>query len=188
MGTAPQPSYFAAMKGTEPFFHAFTGPDGFYEIAGIEFQGETWVDVTTDGFGPVGATVKIVPSVDMTDIDFFLPLGASIAGRILTHDGDPADDAMIQAVIQMLSRRSGAGLVGPSGRPFAYTDSAGEFAMSFHADITGCALVVRSPRHGTASFTDIEFPVDDYLELRMGGAATRRGRLTHSDGTPATGL
>jgi RNA polymerase sigma-70 factor, ECF subfamily len=116
------------------------------------------------------------------EVQRVLTEGLTLTGRVATADGSPVADAIVSAC-QMWSPTDhifkGAGI--------GVTDASGRFQLGLGAGTTACHLRVNSDRHGQHFF--IEVPVkDEEVELTLKEPAKVKGKITWTDGKPATGL
>jgi len=181
--------YGFALQEGERAFEAVTDGDGRYEIADIRFEGTAHITVSAVDYGPASEDVEIRPGSRLTGVDFILPPGATLIGRLLTAQDAPVTDARIQAAMVGYADEPGRSLsrVKPQ-TPTAYTDTDGVFVLSFYENATLAMLLASSPRYGTATFPEISLSSGEFLELRMGETVALTGRITWRDGSPAAGF
>lgn len=153
-------------------FRALTDASGAYGISGISFRGLVHVSAFTGQYAAEHARQVVLADGDsLESVDLVLRLGEVTTGFVLTAEGQPVADAVVEDAYP------GDGVV-------AYTDKDGWFAGVL--DVRN--LTVYSPTYGFASFLDPPVHENGLVELRMPGMAVLKGRVTRADQSPATGF
>jgi RNA polymerase sigma-70 factor (ECF subfamily) len=163
------------------FLATKTDAQGRFAFKGVPGSGSATLGAFKEGYSGALAGVKVDEGA-RSEAQLVLDEGVTLTGKVSTADGSPVTDAVV-SVCQAWSPTDhvfkGAGL-GP-------TDENGRFQLGLGAKTTACHLRVNSDSQGQHFF--IEVPVrDEEIELTFQESAQVEGRITWTDGAPATGL
>ncbi len=165
-------------------FFATSGRNGQYEVTGISFSGwRNTVGAFAPGFAPGGSVVALEPGSALEDVDITLPKGFTFKGRIVTVDGMPVPNAIVDTLGFATENMAMAGSTGV----ISYTDANGLFQRGYTEPVQA-VFFVKTPTGEEFTFHDVPIGEDEVIELRLPALATIKGQITRSDGTPAEGV
>ncbi len=161
-----------------------TDDAGHYSFTGFKHSppydrlGFADVSASALGYETVGKRVSIQYGETIDDVAFTLPPGATVRGRVLAPKGDPVASAVVNC-------RS----ANTSSLPYQFTatDGDGRFVLGIGKP-GSAALVITTKDDKETLFHSVPMGTNEEIVLTMQQPAALIGRLTWSDGAPATDL
>jgi RNA polymerase sigma-70 factor (ECF subfamily) len=168
------------VKADSETFSVETDSKGLFQLAGLPGRKELEIGVTATGYNcPFIQSIKLDPGRTLEDCCIVLAKGISFYGKVIGRNGNPAAGAfVVSEFVQGPSR------IGGGGSATAQTDPTGRFQLGFREEAKA-VLRVLTQHDGEAIFK-VDVQPDGFVELRMPAPAAVRGRVTRSDGKPAT--
>ncbi|NUM56570.1 MAG: sigma-70 family RNA polymerase sigma factor [Candidatus Hydrogenedentes bacterium] len=162
---------------------AQTDPAGRFTVQGIAYEGRATVMASADGYkmmsgGRVPVPIKAGDKID--NVRITLEPGKGLYGRLLSPDGKPVTDGVVNLVAIRTRGDSSNGMLGSTN-----TDAKGQFHFAFSREGTA-SLVTSSLKYGGASFDDVPVGGEDVIELQMPKGAQLTGTITWAAGGAAS--
>ena len=158
--------------------------DGSFRLDNIAFSGRFWLNASKSGFADTfqgkasNTPIDIKPGNTLSGINIELKAGTTLKGRVLSAQGDPVDDAIIQVLGVSSNNSTSLGK-----RLSSQSDSAGYFSIGFD-EWSHASFRVRSEKYGTGSFPGIEIQDENEIELRLLEPAELYGTIKDKNGKP----
>ncbi|MCC6153157.1 MAG: sigma-70 family RNA polymerase sigma factor, partial [Candidatus Hydrogenedentes bacterium] len=143
---------------------AQTDPAGRFIVQGIAYEGSASVMASADGYKMTSGNrvrVPIKAGDKVNNVRITLEPGKGLYGRLLSPDGQPVTDGVVNLVSVRMRGDSSNGMLGSTN-----TDAKGQFHFAFAREGT-VGLVTSSLKYGGASFDDIPVGTEDVVELQM---------------------
>ncbi|MCC6794174.1 MAG: sigma-70 family RNA polymerase sigma factor [Candidatus Hydrogenedentes bacterium] len=176
-------TFLAAQQNPAHKQTAQTDPAGRFIVQGIAYEGSANVIAMADGYKMMSgsrASVPIKAGDTVNNVRITLEPGKGLYGRLLSPDGAPVTDGVVNLVSVRMRGDSSNGMLGSTN-----TDAKGHFHFAFSREGT-VGLVTSSLKYGGASFDDIPVGTEDVIELQMPQGARLTGTITWTNGGAAS--
>lgn len=164
-------------------FIAECDEEGRFRVEGICYEGPAKVIAAAEGYYTgTSLTFSIVPGATPSKVDLEMKRGVVLDGEVLNAKGTPVKDAKLKVLAYTLANGGGGG----GGRSDEFrTDEQGQFTLTANGEGT-VSVRVKSATQGNAHFAMVPVYPGAYAVLQYPEGASVHGRVTWSDGKPAT--